>query len=44
MEKILFQIIVPSPNIMVLLPGMGVSSLIRELQLKEKKGTGVVWK
>lgn len=40
----LFQIIVPSPNIMVLLAGVGVTSLIRELQLKENKGTGMVWR
>lgn len=40
----LFQIIVPSPNIMVLLPGVGVTSLIRELQLKKNKGIGMVWR
>ena len=44
MEKMLFQIIIPSPNIMVFLPGVGVTSLIRELQLERNKGTGVVWK
>ena len=41
MEKMLFQIIIPSPNIMVFLPGVGVTSLIRELQLERNKGTGV---